>query len=264
MNATVNDIVQIIEGIAPPNLAESWDNVGLQVGRRSMAVKKLLVALDASPEVVAQAIDQEVQMIITHHPLVFEPVKKLIGETWQNKLLLDCAENKIAVYSAHTSLDSVFGGVSDVLAAKFGMEHADVLVPILTGEAGFGRIDSFETPMELEKFVEIVKQALELETVLVGDAGKMVQKIAVCGGSGADFIEAALNSGADTFVTGDIKYHAAQDAVFCGLNIIDAGHQGTELPMINKLADRLALRLGKNGFNTQVLVAKETKLMKCL
>ena len=140
MEATVNDIIKVMDGIAPPNLAEPWDNVGLLVGRSSNTVKKLMVALDVSPEVVEQAVEHKVQMLVTHHPVIFDPIKKMTDRSWQHKLLLDCAENKIAVYSAHTSLDSVLGGVNDVLAEKIGLLHTEVLVPAAGGEAGLGRV----------------------------------------------------------------------------------------------------------------------------
>lgn len=264
MEATVNDIVKIMDGIAPPNLAEAWDNVGLLVGRSDNTVKKIMVALDVSPEVAEQALEHKVQMIVTHHPVIFDPVKKMTDRTWQQKLLLDCAENKIAVYSAHTSLDSVLGGVNDVLAAQLGLQHTEVLVPAAGGEAGLGRVGCLPAPLTLQEFIEKIKAVLKLDRVVVGDAGQKVNKVALCGGAGADFISEALAAGADTFVTGDVKYHTAQNAVYSGLNIIDATHQGTELPVINTLADRIALRLTSGGFSTQVLVAKESKILQYL
>ena len=262
MEATVNDIIKVMDGIAPPNLAEPWDNVGLLVGRSSNTVKKLMVALDVSPEVVEQAVEHKVQMLVTHHPVIFDPIKKMTDRSWQHKLLLDCAENKIAVYSAHTSLDSVLGGVNDVLAEKIGLLHTEVLVPAAGGEAGLGRVGCLNEPMTLQEFSEKIKTVLKLDNIIAGDAGRRVSKVAVCGGAGAEFIDEALAAGADTF--GDVKYHTAQNAVYSGLNIIDATHQGTELPMINTLADRIALRLTSGGFNAQVLVAKESKILQYL
>ena len=264
MDATVNDIAKIMDGIAPPHLAEAWDNVGLLVGRGANPVKKLMLALDASPSVVEQALEHEVEMLVTHHPVIFDPVHKLTEASWQQKLLLDCVENNIAVYSAHTSLDSVLGGVNEALAAVLDVGQTEFLIPNADGTAGMGRIGRLQKPMALLQFAAKIKSVLKLECVAVGDAGKAVSKVALCGGAGADFIDAALQAGADTFVTGDVKYHAAQQAVFSGLNIIDATHQGTELPVINKLADRLALRLSTSGFRTQVLVARESRIMRCL
>ena len=264
MEATVNDIIKVMDGIAPPNLAEPWDNVGLLVGRSSNTVKKLMVALDVSPEVVEQAVEHKVQMLVTHHPVIFDPIKKMTDRSWQHKLLLDCAENKIAVYSAHTSLDSVLGGVNDVLAEKIGLLHTEVLVPAAGGEAGLGRVGCLHEPMTLQEFSEKIKTVLKLDNIIAGDAGRRVSKVAVCGGAGAEFIDEALAAGAENLVTGDVKYHTAQNAVYSGLNIIDATHQGTELPMINTLADRIALRLTSSGFNAQVLVAKESKILQYL
>ena len=185
MEATVNDIIKVMDGIAPPNLAEPWDNVGLLVGRSSNTVKKLMVALDVSPEVVEQAVEHKVQMLVTHHPVIFDPIKKMTDRSWQHKLLLDCAENKIAVYSAHTSLDSVLGGVNDVLAEKIGLLHTEVLVPAAGGEAGLGRVGCLHEPMTLQEFSEKIKTVLKLDNIIAGDAGRRVSKVAVCGGAGA-------------------------------------------------------------------------------
>ena len=206
MEATVNDIIKVMDGIAPPNLAEPWDNVGLLVGRSSNTVKKLMVALDVSPEVVEQAVEHKVQMLVTHHPVIFDPIKKMTDRSWQHKLLLDCAENKIAVYSAHTSLDSVLGGVNDVLAEKIGLLHTEVLVPAAGGEAGLGRVGCLHEPMTLQEFSEKIKTVLKLDNIIAGDAGRRVSKVAVCGGAGAEFIDEALAAGADTFVRCEISY----------------------------------------------------------
>ena len=116
--------------------------------------------------------------------------------------------------------------------------------------------------MEFEKFAQVVKEALGLSFVTGISAGKAVYKVALCGGAGIDFIAEALEQGADTYVTGDIKYHEAQNAVFSGLNLVDATHQGTELPVVAVLADKLSLRLAAAGFAAQVLTARETLLFK--
>ena len=123
-----------------------------------------------------------------------------------------------------------------------------------------GRVGYLPQKMEFEKFAQIVKEALGLSFVTGISAGKTVYKVALCGGAGIDFIAEALEQGADTYVTGDIKYHEAQNAVFSGLNLIDATHQGTELPVV--LADKLSLRLAAAGFAAQVLTARETLLFK--
>lgn len=262
MSATVNDIVKIMDSIAPRNLAEEWDNAGFLIGRGSSSVKKIMVALDVSPEVVQQAVGQKADMLITHHPPIFKPLKNICDSSWQSDLLLKCIENGIAVYSAHTSLDSVLGGVNDVLAEKLGLEKTVSLVKNDANCGALGRVGYLPQKMEFEKFAQVVKEALGLSFVTGISAGKTVNKVALCGGAGIDFIAEALEHGADTYVTGDIKYHEAQNAVFSGLNLIDATHQGTELPVVAVLADKLSLRLAAAGFAAQVLTARETLLFK--
>lgn len=260
MSATVNDIVKIMDGIAPRQLAEDWDNAGFLIGRGNNSVKKIMVALDVSPEVVRQAVEHKVEMLITHHPPIFKPLKNICDSGWQNALLLTCIENGIAVYSAHTSLDSVLGGVNDVLAEKLGLERTVSLVKNDGNCGALGRVGYLPHKMKFEEFAEKVKKTLGLPFVTGISAGKTVHKVALCGGAGIDFAAEALEHGADTYVTGDIKYHEAQNAVFSGLNLIDATHQGTELPVITVLADKISLRLAAAGFDTQVLTARETLL----
>ena len=132
---------------------------------------------------------------------------------------------------------------------------------ILDESNGLGRIGVVEK-MPLADYAQLVKASLKADYVTVGDAGKPVHKVAVCGGAGSDLIDIALAKGADTLVTGDVKYHSAQQAVFSGLNIIDAGHQPTELPVLDKLADRLSLRLVEREMDVVVNVAKETLLLR--
>lgn len=257
MSVNVADIIKIMEEIAPPAMAEDWDNVGLMLGRRCKAVKKLLLALDITGEVVQQAIAQKADMIITHHPLIFRGLKRVTDNEWQQELLLTLAEKGIAVYSAHTNLDCVSSGVNDVLAKKLHLDSVDVL----DSDNGLGRI-GIVPACSLQEFADTVKKVLRADYVAVGDAGKQVHKVAVCGGAGSDLISLALLCGADTLVTGDIKYHEAQQAVFSGLNVIDAGHQPTELPVMDDLADRLSQRFAQRNMNVVVNVASETLLLK--
>ena len=257
MLATVNDLVELLEELMPSNLAEDWDNVGLMLGRKGKTVKRILLALDLSKEVVEQAVAQKIDLIITHHPAIFKKLKRVVDNDWQQDLLLTLAENGIAVYSAHTNLDCVSTGVNDVLAKLLKLEDTEVL----DDSNGLGRIGVVEET-SLAEYAQVVKTALKADYVVVGDAGKQVHKVAVCGGAGSDLIDLALANGADTLVTGDVKYHSAQQAVFSGLNIIDAGHQPTELPVLEKLADRLSLRLVERDMDVVVNVAKETLILR--
>lgn len=254
---TVAELVELIEEIAPPQLAEDWDNVGLMLGRRSKAVHKIMLALDMTAETVAQAVAFKADVLITHHPAIFKRLPHITDANWQQELLLQLAEHGIAVYSAHTNLDCVSNGVNDCLVKRLGITDED----ILDNNNGLGRI-GFVSESSLTAFAEHVKKALHADYLVVGDAGRSVRKVAVCGGAGSDLIEEALRHQADTLLTGDVKYHDAQRAVFSGLNIIDAGHQCTEWPVLEDLADRLSLRFTEKNWNIILKVAKESLLLR--
>ena len=254
---TVAELVELLEEMAPPSLAEEWDNVGLMLERRAKVVHKIMLALDMTRETVAQAIEYRADMLITHHPAIFKRLPQITDGNWQQELLLQLAEHGIAVYSAHTNLDCVSNGVNDALVKRLGIVDED----ILDNSNGLGRIGCVKE-CSLEEFAKHVKQALHADYVAVGDGGRRVQRVALCGGAGSDLIEEALRQNADTLVTGDVKYHDAQRAVFSGLNIIDAGHQCTEWPVLEDLADRLSLRFAEKDWNITLKVAKESLLLK--
>ena len=170
---------------------------------------------------------------------------------------MQLAEHGIAVYSAHTNLDCVSNGVNDALVKRLGITDEDVL----DNNNGLGRT-GYVQECSLQAFAEHVKKQLRADYVVIGDAGRAVHKVAVCGGAGSDLIEEALRQKADTLLTGDVKYHDAQRAVFSGLNIIDAGHQCTEWPILENWADRLSLRFTEKDWNITLKVAKEELLLK--
>lgn len=259
MLVTLNEIMKLMEEIAPPNLAEEWDNVGLMLGRKDKIIRRILLALDMTQESVKQAIDYKADLLITHHPAIYKKLNCVSDSVWNQDLLLTLAEHGIAVYSAHTNLDSVQGGVNDTLAHYLHLEEYDNLTP----NSGLGRI-GYVKECDLESFAIMVKQQLKADYVVIGNAGRKVHKVAICGGAGSDFIEDALACGADTMVTGDVKYHRAQAAVFSGMNIIDAGHQVTELPVMLDLADKLSLRFSDRNWNVNLKVAHETLLFKSI
>ena len=255
---TIGELAELLDEMIPLQLAESWDNVGLMLGRRNRPVKRILLALDMTQEVVAQAIAKKADMLLTHHPAIFRKLSNVTDADWQQELLLQLAEHGIAVYSAHTNLDCVANGVNAVLSKRLRLQDDDVL----DASNGLGRIGFLAEPQSLQSFAQQVKKMLNADYVTVGDAGKKVQRVAICGGTGSDLLELALAQGADTLVTGDVKYHEAQRAVFSGLNIIDAGHQPTELPVLDDLADRLSLRFSEVSWNIVVNVASESLLLK--
>ncbi len=257
MGVCVHDIMLLMEELTPQKMAAAWDNVGLIIGRRAKPVKSIMLALDITPAVVRQAIEHKSDLIITHHPPIFAKLGRITDAAWQQELLLTLAEHGIAVFSAHTNLDCVSNGVNDVLAARLKLRELEPL----DEASGLGRIGLSEIE-DLDEFAAFVKKSLKADYVAVGSAGKKVARVAVCGGSGADLIDVALQKGADTLVTGDLKYHQAQNAVFSGLNIIDAGHQATELPVLDKLADRLSLRFAERNVHIVFNVAAEALLLR--
>lgn len=364
----VADICQKMETIAPLHLAESWDNVGLMLGHYDWPVKKILLALDLSTEVVSQAVAQKVDLIITHHPLIFKPLKNLVFDNEKNQIIYELVRAKIAVYSAHTNLDATVNGVSDVLAEHLGLMdikpltmselmsffklvtfvpeahrtavlaalHAagagnigeysecayfsdglgqfkpgnnsnpfigqlnklettretriEVILPknelksvvtsllavhpyetpayeineVYSGSVlgGLGRVGELKRETSLRKFTQQVKSNLKLQKVVFVDAGKNVKKVAVCGGSGTDLLHDAVRAGADTFVTGDVKYHVAQEAVALGINLIDASHQMSELPMMEVLRENLTAWSVQQSHELNITCAEEKELLQ--
>lgn len=241
----VVDIVKIMDSMAPSNLTDSWDNTGFQLGNMGKEVKKVLVALDLDLVTFKKAKEVQADMIITHHPLIFRPLKKITSESYKGKLILDIIKEDIAVYSAHTNLDIVDGGVNDVLAELLGLREVEVLKctqkePL---EYGYGRIGNIdETP--IPNFLNKLKEKLEVNNLKVfGKTDGNINRIALCGGSGGDFIQDAHDKSADIYITGDIKYHEAQLANELNLLLIDAGHYNTEkiiLPEIRKRLEHLS------------------------
>ncbi|GMQ62714.1 Nif3-like dinuclear metal center hexameric protein [Vallitalea maricola] len=241
MSVKCIEIISKMKELAPPKLAESWDNVGLLVGDSNMRVEKILISLDATKDVVDEAISNEVDMILTHHPIIFKGVKHINTSTVIGRKLIKLIKNDICVYSAHTNLDSASEGLSVLLADKLKLNDSDILEPNNNFDVldlcGTGRIGYLEE-MTLEELSHYVKDKLNLERVrVIGNLDKRIKKVAVSPGSSMEFAETAYKNGADVYITGDIKYHDAMDYQEKGMALIDAGHFGTEnivLPMFEQ------------------------------
>ena len=250
------DVMQAMERIAPRRLAEEWDNPGLLVGSPHDEVRKILVALDVREETVERAIEDGCDLIVAHHPLIFRALKALRTDDATGCKIARLIKADIAVFAAHTNLDSAAGGVNDVLAER--LELHDV-APLVEGaadsEPGLGRIGSLRAEFSLEDFAALVKEKLGLSSMRIACAGeRRISRVALCGGSGAEFVGRAAAKGADAYVTGDVKYHDAERAIGLGIHVLDAGHFATEQPIVARLAERLKKELG-NG----VEIVAETK-----
>ena len=252
-------VLEALERIAPKRLAEEWDNPGLLVGSPAQEVHKILTCLDVTDEVVAEAIDLGADMIVAHHPLIFKGIKKLRTDLPLGARLQKLMVHGIAVVAAHTNLDTAEGGVNDVLAKAIGL--TDIQPFAAKAEEGaeptLGRIGYLPESTAIEDFARQVKAALPVSHVRLVKAGeKKVKKVALCSGAGSEFIAKASFLGADAYITGDVKYHEAQQAVEMGLHVIDGGHFGTEFPVAAVLAERLMEEL--SGLKGEVEVVTDT------
>ena len=259
---TVTDICLFMNELAPVKYAESWDNPGLLLGHLAQHVHKIMVALDLSPEVAEQAIEQECDIIITHHPYYFSLPKTLAVTDTKMEVLYELIKHDIALYAAHTNLDAAKGGVNDVLAARLGLDEVTEIPRKDCPEQGLARIGVLDEPMALKEFAAKVRDDLGAEHLTYVGGDEPVYKVAVVGGSGADFMEDALAAGADTLVTGDLKYHVAQKALNLGLNVVDGTHQLTESPVVDKLEQVLQAWCEESGRHFAVIRAEEDRILQ--
>jgi dinuclear metal center YbgI/SA1388 family protein len=356
---SVQDIINLMEELAPSCLAESWDAVGLQVGRKDWPVRLIWVALDPLPEVIAAACNQHVDLLITHHPLLFRPLKNLDFNTPIGSILYQAAVGQLAVYSAHTNLDKVSGGLNDILAKRIGLDQINVLAPGEDSEScklviyvpadheqqvlsalfqtpagiigeysccafrnagtgsflprtqarpfigrpgeishvneirietvvrkhdiadvlshvrshhpyqtmaydiyplvpvasrhGFGRTGTITAPMNLFQFAKTIKENLCLPNIKIsGNPNMMVQRAAVCSGSGSSLLNAFFSSTADVYISGDLRYHDARDAESAGKALVDIGHFSSEHLMIEPIRDYLRQRITNASWEVRV------------
>ena len=363
MALSLAQVSSLINKLAPKGLAADWDNVGLQVGSYKQEVEKILVALDVNEEVMSEAIENDVDLILSHHPFIFSDLSAIKFDTAVGVLIQKAVKNDIAIYSAHTNYDIAPEGLNDFLADKLGVKDTTplqvtevqtlkklvVFVPedalekvreglgeagagyigdysytsfyqsgtgsfkplagsnpyqgekeelnqvteyrletiveeeILTKvidrlkevhpyeevaydiypvenrgtEFGLGRIGYLETEVNLSDYIELLKSELNLDRVeFVGNLTAEISKVALCSGSGADFIKTASAQGADLYITGDVKYHEAQLAEELDLNLIDAGHYGTEKIMRAGMTDYLAEKVTTDKLDLEIIKSK--------
>ncbi|MCG8473571.1 MAG: Nif3-like dinuclear metal center hexameric protein [Desulfobacterales bacterium] len=375
MSARVREIMAAMEEIAPAALAESWDNVGLQIGNPDAQVSRVHVALDATPDVVEAACADGAQMVVTHHPLIFGGLKHVDFSTPMGTMISHCVTQPLSIFSAHTNLDSATGGLNDVFAEKLGLMDLKPLVPAeranhvklvffvpethasaveealfkagagtlgaysccsfsslgegsyLPGDTaqphaghpghrsrepelrievslpeqslgsvikalkethpyetveynvypmvasagsdarrvGLGRVGRFQEPMTLLQVADYLKKVMGIPHVaLVGSADKIISKVALCTGSGGSLVKDFFKSGADLYISGDIKYHEARDVEAQGLALLDAGHFETEHFVCDLLTHRLKEVLDRQGHQVDVVASTVEKPAFCV
>lgn len=358
MQVSVQTIIEKIAGWAPPSLAEKWDNVGLLLGNPQQTVKKVLTALDVTPENVAYAIEHEVDLIVAHHPLIFKPLANLQEGKTVTDLIAALQRHHIAVYAAHTNLDIAEGGVNDMLAEQLGLtavkglhrvqeqalykiavyvpkqdgdrvrqslgdagagalgnyshcsftsagtgrflpgegaqphigtlgeltrveeEKVEVIVsretlanalqamlavhpyeepaydiyPLSNQGKGYylGRIGEWPEAVDTEVALQKISHALGMDTIRYSGHAEKIKRIALCGGAGMEFWPTALAAGADLYITGDVKYHEAQDAQNAGLMVVDGHHFYTEQNIAKVLQERITAWAKENNWDCAV------------
>ena len=232
---TVMELYKALDAAIPRALSCEWDNDGLMCcPDPNKQVERVLIALDITEEVVDDAIEGGFDVILSHHPIIFKGLRTVEPSNAVARKTIKLIQNGIAAISFHTRLDALTGGVNDVLAARLELQNTE---PFGVDPIPIGRVGELEYPMSLEDFAERVKLALHVPAVSVADAHRTVHRVAVLGGSGSDDVAAAMAAGADTYVSGKLKYNQMVDAPDEGINLIEAGHFYTEQPICYHLAD---------------------------
>ena len=245
--STVTHIYDAIDRLAPFWLTMDFDNTGILVGDRNREVSCALLALDCTPAVVEQAKQLGAQLIVTHHPVIFHPLKRVNEDAVVYQLI----RSDIAVISAHTNLDIAQGGVNDALASAIGLRDCRGL-ELLNEQTGawLGRIGTLPEPLSPEAFAAHVKACLNAASVKFSAAPRVIRTVALCSGSGADCLDAAISAGADALLTSEVKQHEYLAAAAAGISIFDAGHFDTEDIVIEPLRDYLAKEIPDVHFFT--------------
>ncbi len=245
---TLHDILAELRAMAPEALALPGDPVGLLIGSDSArAVAKIGICLDATPEACARAVKAGAGLVVCHHPLIYHPLKRLDPQADPiARAALTLAKADIALYAMHTNWDRAHGGVNDCLADLLGL--ADVQPLGSEGEASLPRIGTLPAPRPLSDFVRLVEHALMCTGTnalrcLNTDSHAMISRVAVCGGAGAGLLRAARETGADAYVTADVRHHEFLEADSLGLALLDAGHDATETPSMRDLCSTLTQKL---------------------
>lgn len=261
------DIIEELEKLAPASCACDWDNPGLLAGRQNKEVSKILVAVDVTTEVVEQAIREDADMIVTHHPLVFRALKKINDQHFISRRIVNMIQADISYFAMHTNFDCAPGCMADLAAERMGLQNAKPLE--VTGEVdgtpiGIGKVGELEIPMTVLEVAEKVKAAFGLSFVMVYGSRQVsgpVSRVAISPGAGGSMIDHGLAAKAQVLITGDIGHHDGQDAAENHMAVIDAGHYGLEhifIPFIKgyleeKFGDEVSVLEAEPAFPVQIV-----------
>lgn len=246
----IAEITHFLSEFAPLTLAEPWDNVGLLVGDAARPVNRILTCLTVTPDVVSEAVALRVDLIVSHHPMLFKPVQRLVASDPQGAMLLKLISAGIALYSPHTAFDSARGGINQQLAERFGLltvhplrikpNPVNSVTPLLEGASGAGRFGDLPQPCTLDELCESTKQLLNIPSLQrVGPPAATIRRLGIACGAAAEFIPDALAADCDALLTGEARFHDCLRARDSGLALILPGHYATERPAVEALADLL-------------------------
>lgn len=257
MDCKVRDVMEVIEGFAPLSIQEKWDNSGLCIGSPDSRVSSILLGLDCTPELVDEAVECGADMIVTHHPLIFSGLKKISPDDKVGSAVIKAISNGISIYAAHTNADKVLSGVSGAMASRMGLENVEILDEDGDG-TGLGVVGNLPEPMSAEEVIAMVKSKFSLKAMRTSrPLTEKISRVAVCGGSGGSLIGAAVRSGAQLYVSGDISYHNffTED----GFMIMDIGHYESEIEIVEILFSLLrknfptfAVRITRNMYDNPI------------
>ena len=253
----VKDIIEAIEEFAPLSLQEGWDNSGLCIGSPEDPVTSVLFGLDCTPELVDEAVACGADMIVTHHPLIFSGLKKISSDNKVGEAVIKAIKAGISIYAAHTSADKVIAGVSGAMAARLGLENVRILDEDGDG-TGLGVVGDLPRPLTSDEAVAFVKERFGLKMMRTSRPLEgMISRVAMCGGSGGSLIGAAMRSGAQLYISGDISYHNFFTAD--GFMIMDIGHYESEIEivdilfsLIKKKFPTFAVRITQNIYSNPI------------
>lgn len=244
-------IIEELEKLAPPSMACDWDNSGFLAGRSDKEVKKILVAVDATDSVIAQAVEQEADLLLTHHPLIFKPLKKVNDQDFISRRILTLIQKDISYYAMHTNFDAAPECMAELAGQRLGLKQCEVLDPMGTTEDGvvygIGVLGELSEELPLKELAKKVKEVFGLPFVTVFGALEDTRKLkraAICPGAGGSTLSKALSGQAEVYITGDISHHEGIDAVARNLAVIDAGHYGIEQIFTGFLQGYLEEKLG--------------------
>lgn len=256
----LSTLIQHLDATFHPEYQENYDNSGFLLGDPRREVTGVLVAVDLTEAVAAEAIERGFNLIVTHHPFIFNGLKRITPDSTAGRIVMKLVENKVAVYAAHTNLDNLKNGVNGILAAHLGLEHCSILRPQhADAEVGAGMVGTLPYPVPTVQFLAQLKESLHLPAMRVVNGAleirSAVQRVAVCGGAGKFLIGDAIAAGADVYITGDLKYHDFQEAEGKIL-LVDVGHYESEQLSRGLLAGTVD-SMSDSSFKTRITTASD-------